>query len=237
MGTFWEELGEKIGMTAEMVNNKAEEVVGLVGAKAGEAVELQKLKNQIRTLEKSNENDLTDLGRLVYEKFKGGEVLDDEAVGLCEAIQNREASIAEYQQKVSDVKGDVLCERCGKVLAKGMTYCPYCGEKAPEPSAEETEDEDTPEDTTEKTAETQDADFWSAVEDAVDRTADTVEDMADKAADKVEDAAEEAADKAEELVEKAADKAEELAEKAADKAEELAEGAQEAVKDTLEHAE
>lgn len=133
MRTFLEGLGEKIGMTAEMVNSKAGEVVELVGTKAGEAVELQKLKNQIRILEKSNEADLADLGRLVYEKFKAGEVLDDEAVGLCEAVQSREASIEEYQQKVSDVKGDVLCERCGKVLAKGMSYCPYCGEKAPEP--------------------------------------------------------------------------------------------------------
>lgn len=233
MGTFWEELGEKIGMTAEMVNNKAEEVVGLVGAKAGEAVELQKLKNQIRILEKSNENDLADLGRLVYEKFKDGEVLDDEAVGLCEAIQNREVSIAEYQQKVSDVKGDVLCERCGKVLAKGMTYCPYCGEKAPESAEDKTEDEDI----AGTTAETQDADFWSAVEEAADRTADTVEDMADKAADKVEDAVEKVADKVENVAEEAVDKAEELADKAADKAEELAEDAKEAVKDAFERAE
>lgn len=187
MRTFLEGLGEKIGMTAELVNNKAGEVVEMVGAKAGEAVEIQKLKNQIRTLERSNENDLADLGRLVYEKFKAGEALDDEAAGLCEAVQNREKSIEEYQQKVADVKGDVSCERCGKILAKGMTYCPYCGEKAPE-SAEEAdadifEDEDVA-DTAEDVVE----DIVEKVEDAVDKAENLAEDAVEAVKDALDDA-------------------------------------------------
>ena len=216
MKTFLEGLGEKIGMTAEMVNSKAGEVVELVGAKAGEAVEIQKLKNQIRILEKGNENDLADLGRLMYERFKAGEVLDDETVGLCEAIQSREKSIEEYQQKLSAVKGDIPCERCGKILTKGMAYCPYCGEKAPEPEeAEDAAEEEAPETASE-------ADFWDTVKDAVDGTA-----------DKAEDAAEKAEEKAEEILEKAADKAEDVV----DKAKNMAEEATEAVKDAFDHAE
>ena len=59
MRTFWEDLSKRIGETAESVSNKA-----------GEAVEIQKLKSQIRALERGTEEDLIDLGRMVYEYFE-----------------------------------------------------------------------------------------------------------------------------------------------------------------------
>lgn len=120
MGSFFEDLGKRLGETAETVTNKA-----------GEAMEIQKLKSQIRTLERENDNDLAELGLAVYDQFKDGAELGAEATGLCEAIQSREESIAECLQKISDIKGDVECEECGKTLDKGMAYCPYCGAKAP----------------------------------------------------------------------------------------------------------
>lgn len=188
MGTFWEELGKKFGETAETVTNKA-----------GEVMEIQKLKSQIRALERGNENDFMDLGRMVYEQFKNGETMSVEASGLCEAIQSREESIGEYEKQIVDVKGDFACAGCGKTVAKGMAYCPYCGEKTPEEYKEK------------------------AVEYAAElkeKAADMAEDVAEKAAtaaEKVGEAVDKAADKAEELAEKAAKKVEDAAEKAVDK--------------------
>ena len=121
MGTFWEDLGKKFGETAETVTNKA-----------GEVVEVQKLKNQIRALERGNESDFVDLGRMVYAQFKNGVDMSVEASGLCEAIQSREESIGEYEKQIIDVRGEFSCSSCGKTVAKGMFYCPYCGEKTPE---------------------------------------------------------------------------------------------------------
>ena len=137
MRSFLEDLGKRLGETAETVTNKA-----------GEAVEIQKLKNQIRSLERENDNDLAELGLAVYEQFKDGAELGEEAAGLCEAIQSREESIAEYLQKISDIKGDYECEECGKTLGKGMAYCPYCGAKAPEIVVEEPKEAETAEETT-----------------------------------------------------------------------------------------
>lgn len=121
MRTFWEDLGKRFGETAETVSSIA-----------GDVVEIQKLKSQIRTLERGNENDLIDLGKAVYEQFKEGTSVGEFAEALCAAIQDREESIAEYLQKISEVKGDFQCECCGKTVAKDMAYCPYCGTKAPE---------------------------------------------------------------------------------------------------------
>lgn len=131
MGSFFEDLGKRLGETAENVTNKA-----------GEAVEIQKLKSQIRSLERENDSDLAELGLAVYDQFKDGAELGEEATGLCEAIQSREESIAQYLQKISDIKGDLECEECGKTLGKGMAYCPYCGAKAPEIVVEEPEEEE-----------------------------------------------------------------------------------------------
>ena len=108
----------------------------------------QQRQMYIRALERENDNDLAELGLAVYDQFKDGAELGEEAAGLCEAIQSREESIAEYLQKISDIKGDYECEECGKTLGKGMAYCPYCGAKAPEIVVEEPKEAETAEETT-----------------------------------------------------------------------------------------
>lgn len=177
MRNFLEDLGKRLGETAESVTNKA-----------GEAMEIQKLKSQIRTLERENDSDLAELGLTVYDQFKSGTEVGEEAAGLCEAIQSREESIAECLQKISDVKGDSQCEECGKTVGKGMAYCPFCGHKMPEIVEEAAEEaEEAVEVAAEKTEE--------VVEAAAEKAEEVVEAVAEKAeaaAEKVEEAAEEA---------------------------------------------
>lgn len=174
MRNFLEDLGKRLGETAESMTNKA-----------GEAMEIQKLKSQIRTLERENDSDLAELGLAVYDQFKSGTEVGEEAAGLCEAIQSREESIAECLQKISDVKGDSQCEDCGKTVGKGMAYCPFCGHKMPE-----------------------------IVEEAAQEFAEAAEEKVEEAAEAVEDAVETVAEKTEEAVEAAAEKVEEAAEEA-----------------------
>lgn len=176
MRNFLEDLGKRLGETAESVTNKA-----------GEAMEIQKLKSQIRTLERENDSDLAELGLAVYDQFKSGTEVGEEAAGLCEAIQSREESIAECLQKISDVKGDSQCEDCGKTVGKGMAYCPFCGHKMPEIVEEAAE----------------------AAEEAAEAAAEKAEEVVEAAAEKAEEAAEAVAEKAEEVAEAAAEKAEE----------------------------
>ena len=201
MGTFWEDLGKKFGETAETVTNKA-----------GEVVEVQKLKNQIRALERGNESDFVDLGRMVYAQFKNGVDMSVEASGLCEAIQSREESIGEYEKQIIDVRGEFSCSSCGKTVAKGMFYCPYCGEKTPEDLKEKAKEYTT-----------------ELKEKAVD-AAETLAEKAAETAEKVGEAAGKAGDKAGEWAEKAGD----LADKAAEKVEEATEKAVDKLKEKTE---
>lgn len=187
MRNFLEDLGKRLGETAESVTNKA-----------GEAMEIQKLKSQIRTLERENDSDLAELGLAVYDQFKSGTEVGEEAAGLCEAIQSREESIAECLQKISDVKGDSQCEDCGKTVGKGMAYCPFCGHKMPE----------IVEEAAENVAEAAEA-VGEAADAAAEKTEEAVEEAADAVAEKVGEAADAVAEKAEDIAEAAAEHAEE----------------------------
>ena len=73
--------------------------------------------------------DLMELGRTIYDRYKAGEEVEESAKALCDAIRNREESIGEYEKKIAEIKGASECPKCGKMVAKEMAYCPYCGEK------------------------------------------------------------------------------------------------------------
>lgn len=207
MKDFFEDLGKRLGETAETVTSRA-----------GEAIEIQRLKSQIRTLARGNAVDLMELGRTIYDRYKAGEEVEEDAKALCDAISDREDTMKSYEKKISRIKGSSECPNCGKMVARDMAYCPYCGEKAPEPEADEEETEaGSGEDTVEDAVEN--------VKEKVEDAAETMAEKAHEAAEKAGAAAKHAAEKTGEMAEKAAEKTGEMAEKAAEKTGEMAEKA------------
>ena len=93
MADFFEDLGKRLSETAEAVT-----------AKAGDAIEIQKLKAQIRELARGNAEDLMELGQSIYDRFENGEELDEASKGLCEAIASRKESMEEYENKIEGLK-------------------------------------------------------------------------------------------------------------------------------------
>lgn len=207
MRDFFEDLGKRIGETAETMTNMA-----------GEAIEIQRLKSQIRTLARGNAVDLMELGKSIYDRYKAGEEVEESAQGLCDAIKDRETTIGEYEKKISKIKGASECSKCGKMVGKDMAFCPYCGEKVG--SADETEYE-----TAESEAAADEAadDYMGQVKEKMADAAEKAADKADEAAKKVSDMAEKAAAKTGDIAGKAAEKTGEMAEKAAEKINEAAE--------------
>lgn len=118
MKDFWEDLGKRIGETAESVTSMA-----------GDAIEIQRMKSQMRSLARGNAVDLMELGHTIYDRYKAGDEVEEGVKALCDAIRDREESISEYEKKIAEIKGASECPNCGKMVGREMAFCPYCGEK------------------------------------------------------------------------------------------------------------
>lgn len=96
MADFFNNFGKKFMDVAEELEKKTEDTL-----------EVQKIKSEIRSLKRANERDLIDIGKMVYEKFHNGEVSDIDYVVLCEAIEKREEEIAEQEEAIKRIKGEL----------------------------------------------------------------------------------------------------------------------------------
>lgn len=146
MAEFFENLKNIISEKAEAVSKKTGEVVDVVAKKTEQTVEMTKIKSQISTMERNNERDFKDIGKMIYERYKKGEVVEDEFIELCESISEREDSIRKSKEEIAGLKGLEVCQKCDAHLEAGANFCPKCGtkldEEAQEPADEENFEEE-----------------------------------------------------------------------------------------------
>lgn len=95
MSDFFEDLGKKISDAATEIGKKTEDTL-----------EIQKFKSDIRSLNRGNERDYIDIGKLVYDKYQNGEVVDGDIAVLCEAIDKRGEQIEELKAEIAKIKGE-----------------------------------------------------------------------------------------------------------------------------------
>ena len=219
MKDFFENFGKRFGETAEMVTNKA-----------GEMIEIQRVKSQIRDLARENAVDMMELGKAVYERYKSGEELDDSTAQICDSIKEREKEIEKYERKIAVLKGSAACVKCGRMVSEEKMEARDM-EEATEEYAEKVKEKaaDVAEAMADKAEETA-----KKIGEAAQKAAYKTEEVLEKAADKTTQAVHKAAEKTTEAVHKAADKAEETAHKSADKAEEAAHRSAEKAEDAAD---
>lgn len=226
MRTFFEDLGRRIGDTAETMANKA-----------GEAVEVQRLRSQIKSLEYSSEKDYVELGQMTYDKFKAGGILTEQASSICETICSREKRISKYEEQICKIKGSVKCGGCDKAVEKEMAYCPHCGRKVPEEQTSEMTDyTDDAQDVGEKVVDMADQ-VKEKADSAVDVMGEKAEDVAETAEamwGKAEEAAETMWGKAEESAETIGEKVDQAADVIKDKSQDIAETIKEKAANTAD---
>lgn len=127
MAGFFGDLGKIISEKADAVTKKTGEVVDVVAKKTEQTVEIQKIKNQIHVMERSNDRDYRDIGKMIYDKFKNGDGAEAEYIELCDAIAERENLIAEAREEIAKLKGLDVCPECNAHIEPEATFCPKCG--------------------------------------------------------------------------------------------------------------
>lgn len=95
MSEILEEIGQRVKEIALDLKKKTEDTV-----------DIQRRKGQIGLLTSGNERDFRDMGRMIYEKFQTGEVIDSEYLSLCEGIEKREEEIAKQKEVIRQIKGE-----------------------------------------------------------------------------------------------------------------------------------
>ena len=148
MADFFENLKGNLESLGKTISEKAE----VVSKKTEEAVEIQKIKSQIRVMERSNERDFQDIGKIIYERFQKGKAVDSEFVELCEAIEERDSSIEACKRQVAELKGLDVCPNCKEHVEPRAVYCSKCGAKIEQESYDEDEFEDEDVEEAEETA-------------------------------------------------------------------------------------
>lgn len=138
---FLDNLGKKISIVA-----------GNAADKAKDLGEIAKLKAEIMRTQNAINSDLLELGRLVYENAKTD--IDSPYADQCAKITGYYAEVENLRARIALVKEEdttdcvitmtdekkaeeegkeepatTLCPTCGKAVAEGSAFCPYCGAK------------------------------------------------------------------------------------------------------------
>ena len=125
---FFESLRQTITDTAEVVGKKTEDLV-----------EIQKLRSRIRNAQSSMETDYKKLGEIIYQRYIGGAVLDEELADVCGLIMELQKETASYKEKLASRRGQNICPVCGNGNPRDAAFCMQCGAQIPK-SEPETED-------------------------------------------------------------------------------------------------
>lgn len=86
---------------SKLLGQKTEEL----SQKTEEIVEVQKLKNDIRILERQNLHNCIDLGEIIFEKYENGDPLSTELVEICKELEGRLSMIEALEQDIAIIKG------------------------------------------------------------------------------------------------------------------------------------
>ena len=96
MADFFDEFGKGVSDVASDLSRRA-----------GDSLEIQRLKGEIRSLKRGNRRDFEDIGRSIYEKFTKNEIQDMDMIALCEAIEKREEEIEKYEEQIVRIKEEI----------------------------------------------------------------------------------------------------------------------------------
>lgn len=106
-------------------------VAATAGKKTDEAVQFSKLKIKTAQLNSDIKNKFEKLGALIYQMAKTDEKNNEEFDLLIAEIDNCYAMLDDIEERINDLKKEVVCPGCGAKTKNENTFCPKCGAKLP----------------------------------------------------------------------------------------------------------
>ena len=120
-----------MGILDDVVIN-AKSAAEAVGIKAGQLVDMSKLRINVAELNAEISKRYEALGEYVYETCRETLAEDAEAVGKMAEIDELKAQLAAVAKELGDKQNKVCCPNCGKQSPQGTPFCSNCGTKLSE---------------------------------------------------------------------------------------------------------
>lgn len=122
-----------MGIFDDVVVN-AKSAAEAVGRKAGQLVDVSKLRIGAAELNSEITKRYDVLGQYVYDNCRQLLTGDPEAFGMMAEIDELKAQAAAIAKELGDRQNKIICSTCGKACANSDQFCSSCGAKlAPEP--------------------------------------------------------------------------------------------------------
>jgi RNA polymerase subunit RPABC4/transcription elongation factor Spt4 len=114
--SFWDDLSRKVSQGTRTLSQKS-----------GELLEIAKVKLDIASEKGRISNLYEEIGRVVYEDYRKGNLKEKPVLDKCQLIDEIYYKINRLNRKVVQIKGGSLCEGCGEVVGASQRYCHMCG--------------------------------------------------------------------------------------------------------------
>lgn len=116
--SFFDDLGKKLSQAGQSAAQKTKEIA-----------ETAKLNSQISDEEKKINDFYLQIGKLYVSLHDENHEADFDE--LIRSLHESENKVKECRQQIKDIKGVVVCEKCGAEVSNGSAFCSTCGAPLP----------------------------------------------------------------------------------------------------------
>lgn len=128
-----------MGILDDVVIN-AKSVAEAVGRKAGQLVDVSKLRVSVAEVNAEITKRYQTLGQYVYENSRDSLGADPEAMGQMAELDSLQEQLAAISKELTDKQNKTVCPTCGKHCSNTDVFCSTCGAKLnnePQPAPQE----------------------------------------------------------------------------------------------------
>lgn len=109
--------------------SKAKDLADMTGQKAGEIIDVSKIKISIADIKNAINKSYEEIGKYYYDQTVNNN--DNSALiqTLIEDVNEKNQKLNELNEKYEQIKNIIICPNCKTKNESGSYYCSKCGEK------------------------------------------------------------------------------------------------------------
>ena len=113
----------------ETVKGTVKKTASIAYEKSSQILEITMLNFQISDAEATIDKYFKELGMKVYEEYKNGSEINEDAKLSCESIDEKYSQIEELKGQIATLKNVKICPECAFANSQDNNFCAKCGTK------------------------------------------------------------------------------------------------------------